>query len=61
MTDRWTILTKEDSETGDVILPFPDDMMQQLGWLEGDVLDFEVEDGCIILINTSHNKRINNA
>jgi hypothetical protein len=60
MTNRWTVLTKEDPETGDVILPFPDDMLQQLGWLEGDVLDFDIKDDCVILVNTTHSKRINN-
>ena len=60
MTDKWTVLTKEDPETGDVILPFPDDMMEQLGWLEGDVLDFDIKDDCVTVINISHNKRTNN-
>jgi hypothetical protein len=60
MTNKWTVLTKEDPETGDVILPFPDDMIQQLGWLEGDVLDFDIEHDCVILVNTTHNKRLNN-
>lgn len=60
MTDKWTVHTKEDPETGDTILPFPDDMMEQLGWLEGDILDFDIKDDCILVINASHNKRTNN-
>lgn len=60
MTDKWTVHTKEDPETGDTILPFPDDMMEQLGWLEGDILDFDIKADCILVINTSHNKRTNN-
>ena len=59
MTDKWTVLTKEDPDTGDTIIPFPDDMIAQLGWLEGDTLDFDIKDDCVILVNISHNKRTN--
>jgi len=34
----WTVTLEEDPETGDVILPFPDDMLEEAGWREGDVL-----------------------
>lgn len=36
----WTIDVKEDPETGDQILEFPDDMMEQAGWKEGDTLEW---------------------
>jgi len=38
--NRWTIEVKEDPETGDQILEFPDDLMESAGWKEGDVLEW---------------------
>lgn len=37
---RWTLDVKEDPETGDQILEFPDDMMEQTGWKPGDTLEW---------------------
>jgi len=31
----------EDPDTGEQILTFPDDLMEHLGWKEGDELDFQ--------------------
>lgn len=36
----WTLDVKEDPETGDQILEFPDDLMESAGWKEGDVLEW---------------------
>lgn len=36
----WTVTLEEDPETGDLILPFPDDMLEETGWQEGDVLEW---------------------
>ena len=41
MTDTkktWTVIIEEDVETGDVILPFPQDMLDEVGWNPGDNL-----------------------
>jgi hypothetical protein len=37
---QWTITTEEDPETGDIILPLPDDLLKQAGWVEGDTLEW---------------------
>jgi hypothetical protein len=34
----WTVIIEEDVETGDVILPFPQDMLDEVGWNPGDNL-----------------------
>ena len=34
----WTITLEEDPETGDLILPFPPDLLEEAGWKEGDTL-----------------------
>ena len=36
--NAWTLTVEEDSETGDAILQFPPDLLEQAGWKEGDTL-----------------------
>jgi hypothetical protein len=40
MTKKWTIELQDDPDTGDVILPFPEELLKEAGWVEGDVLDW---------------------
>ena len=40
MSKTWTLDVKEDPETGDAILEFPDDLMLEAGWKEGDNLEW---------------------
>lgn len=38
---NWTIILEEaDDGSGDLILPFPDDLLTQAGWKEGDTLEW---------------------
>jgi hypothetical protein len=43
MTDpkNWTI-TVEEGENGDLVLPFPVDLLNQMGWAEGTELWWDV-------------------
>ena len=34
----WTLQIEEDPETGDGILTFPPDLLEEAGWKEGDTL-----------------------
>lgn len=37
----WTIIVEEaDDGSGDLVLPFPEDLMQLQGWVEGDTLEW---------------------
>jgi len=36
----WTINLEEDPETGDLILPLNDDILEQTGWKTGDTIDW---------------------
>jgi hypothetical protein len=36
----WTIKLEEDTETGDLVLPLSDDILKQVGWKEGDTLNW---------------------
>jgi bifunctional DNA-binding transcriptional regulator/antitoxin component of YhaV-PrlF toxin-antitoxin module len=36
--------------SGDGILLFPDELLEEMGWIEGDVLDFQIQgDGSVQL------------
>jgi hypothetical protein len=40
MTTSWSITIEEDPETGDLILPLPQDLLDLQGWTEGDILEW---------------------
>ena len=40
---KWTVTVEEDPETGDLILPFPEDFLKEAGWKEGDSLKWNDE------------------
>lgn len=41
---RFEVITQEDPETGELILPIPLELMQQMKWKEGDQLNFDQDD-----------------
>jgi len=48
--DSYEVITQEDPETGDVLIPIPPNLLKELGWKEGDDVDFSIDDkGRIIL------------
>jgi len=41
MKTHWTVTAKEaDDGSGDIVLPLPQDMLDQIGWTEGDTLEW---------------------
>jgi hypothetical protein len=36
----WTLTIEQDPETGELVLPFTDEILAELGWKEGDVLEW---------------------
>lgn len=40
---RYEVITQED-ENGDLILPIPQQLLDKLGWKEGDDIQFGVDD-----------------
>ena len=52
------MLVKVESDwiDGDAIVPLPDDMLIELGWEEGDILNIRVENGQIILEKVNDNE-----
>ena len=58
---NWTIELQDDPETGDLILPFPEDMLEETGWKEGDVLDWkDNQNGSWSLTKRVYNSNMNN-
>ena len=48
--DSYEVITQEDPETGDMLSPLPPQLLRDLGWKEGDDIDFTIDDkGRIVL------------
>lgn len=41
---NWTVTLEQDPETGELILPFPVDLLSQMGWSEGTEIFWDVRD-----------------
>jgi len=37
---KWTITVEEDPENGDLILPFTDEILSEVGWKTGDTIEW---------------------
>lgn len=37
----YEVMTYEDPESGDLILPFPEELLKSLNWKEGDELEWK--------------------
>jgi len=38
---KWTVTIEENPDNSDeFILPFPEDMLKEVGWVEGDVIEW---------------------
>ena len=37
---RWTVTVEEDPETGEIILPLPENLLKLQGWTEGETLEW---------------------
>lgn len=54
----WTVTLEEDPETGDLVLPFTDEILTELGWKEGDVLEWvDNKDGSWCLVKQKSKKK----
>jgi hypothetical protein len=53
----WTLTIEQDPDTGDLVLPFTDEILAELGWKEGDVLDWvDNQDGSWSLVKKKSKK-----
>jgi antitoxin component of MazEF toxin-antitoxin module len=47
----YDVKVLEICENGDAIIELPTDLLEQMGWKEGDQLDFQIENGSVIVKN----------
>lgn len=48
--DRYEVITQEDPETGDILIPIPPHLLEELGWKEGDDVDFSIDEKGRIIV-----------
>jgi bifunctional DNA-binding transcriptional regulator/antitoxin component of YhaV-PrlF toxin-antitoxin module len=41
---RYKVITQEDPETGDLIIPIPIPVLKKMGWKDGDEVDVGVDE-----------------
>lgn len=41
---RYEVITQEDSESGDIIIPLPLPLLKSLGWKEGDDVEICIDE-----------------
>lgn len=47
---RWEVITQEDPDSGDLIIPIPPEVLEKLGWKENDEINIDVgKDGTIYI------------
>ncbi len=56
MNDKtWTVTLEEDPTTGELILPFTNEMLKAVDWVEGDVIEWlNNKDGSWSLVKQSN-------
>jgi hypothetical protein len=48
--NKWTVTLEEDPETGELVMPFPPELLAQVGWDYGDELVWtETDHGSFVL------------
>jgi hypothetical protein len=55
----WTIIPEEDPQTGDLVITFPPEALEEVGWKEGDILTWTMKtNGSIILSKKENDESI---
>jgi hypothetical protein len=49
----FEVITQEDKETGDILVPIPQELLDRLDWKVGDELDFAIDKTGRIIIKQS--------
>ena len=53
----WTLTVEQDPDTGDLVLPFTPEILEELKWKEGDVLEWiDNKDGSWSLVKKKQKK-----
>ena len=41
---RYEVITQEDPETGELLIPIPPPLLKEMGWKEGDEIKMDIDD-----------------
>lgn len=55
---RWSVMLEEDEDTGDLILPLTEDMLVDLGWELGDVVEWEITENLESIVIKNKTKQL---
>jgi len=50
---RYEVITQEDPETGDLLIPIPPPLLKEMGWKEGDEIKMDIDDKGRIVFSKS--------
>ena len=53
--NRWIIQVEEDPETGELVLPLTDEILEKAGWKIGDTLTWTVKTNGSIIVGKKEN------
>ena len=56
MSNKFITTVQQYGDTEDFFIEIPDEICKELGWKEGDIIDWKTDDKGIILTNTSSTK-----
>lgn len=56
MNNSWEVILEKD-EHGEIFLPLGEEFMKKHNWELGDLIDWELGDGCAIMTNLSKRDR----
>jgi hypothetical protein len=51
MTTTWTANIIEEKDTGGFLLPLPDELINSMGWSEGEELSWEITSGNTLILS----------
>lgn len=54
-TLRWTVTVEQDPETGEVILPLPQELLDLKGWEDGTEIEWIIQDNGTYIIQEARN------
>jgi len=56
MSNKFTTTVQQYADTEDYFIEIPEELIKELGWKEGDTIDWKIDDKGIIITNTSSTK-----
>lgn len=52
---HFEVILQEDPETGDILIPFPDELLSIMGWKEGQIIEFDKDQNNNWILRAANN------